>query len=614
MARLAGDEGNETPATKGLPHSEYGYCNNEQYRWISKYDRSRLGITEDESPSYWTVMTTYMIYIILILFGHVRDYIGCRLYPLDFAHLRENNGYAALNSGFDSFFTRRLKTRIDNCFERPVTGVCGRTVVMLERKSDDFHRHFYLTGHKRRALNVSAYNYLGFAQSHGECADNVETGLDLYGISSGGTRLGVGTLDLQVQAEKMVAAFLQQEDAMLISMGYATNSTTIPAIAGPGTLILSDELNHTSLRAGVRMSGASIRTFKHGNIANLEALLRECISQGQPRTHRPWKKIVLLIEGLYSMEGTIVDLPRVLQLKRRYRFYLYVDEAHSIGALGPHGRGVCDYFGVDPNEVDIHMGTFTKSFGAVGGYIAGKKALIDRIRLSNFSNVYGETMAPPVIVQILSALATIMAVGRSPEKRALLPSWMHFSEPFLAGVEGQHRLQRLAFNARYLNHGLRKLGFIIWGSRDSPVIPLLLFQPSKMTLFSEFMQHRELALPPSKKWEAADEAWNSASLTNADLPPAPTGAPRRRPPIVVVVVAYPATPLTSTRVRFCVSSSHTKDDMDDVLRACDEIGSTIGLKYTDGGPGGRWTIDQVVSHPMELVAWNGTDPLPPPIA
>lgn len=612
---VAGDEGaarNKAPAAKGLQHSEYGHCDNDQYRWTSQYDRSRLGITEDESPSYWTVINTYMIYIVMILFGHVRDYIGCRFYPKDFAHLRENNGYAALNSDFDSFFTRRLKMRIDNCFERPVTGVCGRTVVLLERKTNDFNRNFYLTGRKRRALNVSAYNYLGFAQSHGECADNVETGLDLYGISSGGTRLGVGTLDLQVQAEKMVAAFLQQEDAMLVSMGYATNSTTIPAIAGPGTLILSDELNHTSLRAGVRMSGANIRTFKHGDMANLEALLRECISQGQPRTHRPWKKIVLLIEGLYSMEGTIVDLPRVLELKRRYRFYLYVDEAHSIGALGPNGRGVCDYFQVDPNEVDVHMGTFTKSFGAVGGYIAGKKAQIDRIRLTNFSNVYGETMAPPVLVQIISTLATIMAAGTTPEKRALLPSWTHYSEPFLEGIEGQHRLQRLAFNARYLNHGLRKLGFIIWGSRDSPVIPLLLFQPSKMTLFSEFMQHRELSLPPSKKWEAEDESWNSASLTTPHLPPAPAGAPRRRPPIVVVVVAYPATPLISTRVRFCVSSSHTKDDIDDVLRACDEIGSSIGLKYTNGGPGGRWTIDQVVAHSSELVAWNGTDPLPPP--
>ena len=130
----------------------------------------------------------------------------------------------------------------------------------------------------------------------------------------------------------------------------------------------------------------------------MESLLRECISQGLPRTHRPWKKIVLLIEGLYSMEGTIVDLPRVLELKKKYKFYLYVDEAHSIGALGPHGGGVCDYFGVDPSLVDIHMGTFTKSFGAVGGYVAGKKEIIDSIRRHNYSNVFGETMAPPVLI------------------------------------------------------------------------------------------------------------------------------------------------------------------------------------------------------------------------
>ena len=170
----------------------------------------------------------------------------------------------------------------------------------------------------------------------------------------------------------------------------------------------------------------------------LEALLRECISQGQPRTHRPWKKIIVIVEGLYSMEGTIFDLPRVLELKKRYKFYLYIDEAHSIGALGPNGGGVCDYFGIDPMQIDILMGTFTKSFGAVGGYVAGKKSTIDAIRRRNYSNVYGETMAPPVLVQIMSSLATIMSIGRSPENRALLPSWTHFSEQFLMGVEGRH--------------------------------------------------------------------------------------------------------------------------------------------------------------------------------
>ena len=156
-----------------------------------------------------------------ISLGHLRDFVGKRIFPVSFQHLRERDGYAALSSDFDSFFTRRLKMRIDTCFDRPVTGVCGRTVMTLERHSDDYCRSFHLTGRKRRALNVSAYNYLGFAQSHGECADNVEESLRRYGISSGGTRLGVGQLDLQVQTERLVASYLKQEDVMLVSMGYA---------------------------------------------------------------------------------------------------------------------------------------------------------------------------------------------------------------------------------------------------------------------------------------------------------------------------------------------------------------------------------------------------------
>ncbi|WFD43848.1 serine C-palmitoyltransferase [Malassezia psittaci] len=599
----------------GLQHSEFGFCSEPAYRWRSAYDESKLEKTEDDSPSYATVLSTYISYITIILWGHVRDFLGKRFSKHSFINLLERDGYAALNSDFDSFYTRRLKTRLDDCFERPVTGVCGRTVMTLDRETSDHCRSFNLTGAKTRALNISAYNYLGFAQSQGECADNVEKGLDLYGISSGGTRLGAGYLDLQKQAEQLVARFLKQEDAMLISMGYATNSTTIPAIVGPGSLIISDELNHTSLRAGVRLSGASIRTFKHGNMNDLEELLREAISQGQPRTHRPWKKIVLLIEGLYSMEGTIVDLPRVLELKKRYKFYLYVDEAHSIGALGPQGGGVCEYFGIDRDLIDIHMGTFTKSFGAVGGYVSGRKELIDRIRMTNHSNVYAETMSPPVIIQIMATIATMMPVGKNPSDRALLPSWMDFSEDFLMGVEGQHRLQRLAFNARYLNNGLRKLGFIVWGSRDSPVVPLLIFHPGKMRRFSQMMLKREWSLPPSKRWELEDKEWNTASLDYANIQVeagADENTPPRRPPIVVVVVAYPATPLISSRVRFCVSAAHTKEDIDDVLLACDEIGEVLQLKYSNGGPGGRWSLDKIKSHAVDLVAWNGVRSLPEP--
>lgn len=158
-----------------------------------------------------------------------------------------------------------------------------------------------------------------------------------------------------------MARFMGTEDATVVSMGFATNSTVLPAIVSKGCLIISDELNHASIRFGARMSGAMVRSFKHNNMDDLENLLRECISQGQPRTHRPWKKILVIVEGLYSMEGTLVNLPVMMNLKRKYKFYLWIDEAHSVGALGPRGRGVCDYFDIDPRQVDILMGTFTKS-------------------------------------------------------------------------------------------------------------------------------------------------------------------------------------------------------------------------------------------------------------
>ena len=228
-----------------------------------------------------------------------------------------------MNSDFDSFYTRRFKQRIDNCFARPITGVPGRTVNVLDRESKDFNRTFQLTGTSTRALNVSSYNYLGFAQARGGCADAVVEGIKRYGISACGSRLEGGSLDLHQQCEQLVAKFLGKEDALLVSMGFATNSTIIPALVGKGCLVISDELNHASIRFGVRLSGASVRMFKHNNMESLESLLREVISQGQMKTHRPWKKILVIVEGLYSMEGTLVNLPAVLELKRRYKVSIY---------------------------------------------------------------------------------------------------------------------------------------------------------------------------------------------------------------------------------------------------------------------------------------------------
>lgn len=514
-------------------HAQFGPLVSTQHKYVSRFTGTEFPEPIEDEPPYFYLLTTYISYLILIVFGHVRDFFGKRFKPHDYDHLREVDGYAALNSDFDSFYTRRLKMRINDVFSRPTTGVPGRYITLLDRKSDNYNKSFQFTGTTTETLNMSSYNYLGFAQSEGPCADAVEATVRKYGISSCSPRADAGTSDLHSEVEELVANFLGKESAMVFSMGFGTNANAFPALVGKGSLVISDELNHSSIRFGLRLSGAMIQTFKHNDMHDLERLLREVISQGQPRTHRPWKKILVAVEGLYSMEGTMCNLPALVALREKYKFYLYVDEAHSIGALGARGRGVCDYFGIATSQVDILMGTFTKSFGANGGYLAADKALIDKLRVTNAGVIYGESPTPPVLTQIAAALRLI--------------------DGQLVSGQGEERLQRLAFNSRYLRLGLKRLGFIVSGHDDSPIIPLLLYHPAKMPAFSHEMLKRKIS---------------------------------------VVVVGYPATPLVSSRARFCVSASHNKDDLDRLLEACNEVGEVLQLKYSSGVAGGAEPIPE----------------------
>uniref|UniRef100_A0A4W5NRS6 serine C-palmitoyltransferase n=1 Tax=Hucho hucho TaxID=62062 RepID=A0A4W5NRS6_9TELE len=307
------------------------------------------------------------------------------------------------------------------------------------------------------------------------------------------------------EMEELAAKFLGVESAMAFGMGFATNSMNIPALTGKGCLILSDELNHASLVLGARLSGSTIRVFKHNNMQSLEKMLRDAIVHGQPRTHRPWKKILILVEGIYSMEGSIVRLPEVIALKKRYRAYLYLDEAHSIGALGPGGRGVVDYFGLDPRDVDVMMGTFTKSFGAAGGYIGGRRELTEYLRSHSHSAVYAASMSPPVVEQIIASMKCIMGEDGT--------------------TLGRDRVQQLAENTLYFRRRLTEMGFIIYGNNDSPVVPMMLYMPAKIGAFGREMLKRNIG---------------------------------------VVVVGFPATPIIESRARFCISAAHTKDMLDTV--------------------------------------------------
>ena len=521
-------------------HAQFGPLGHHTHKYTSRHQGGSFPEPVMDEPPYYYLLTTYLSYLILIIFGHVRDYFGKRFRKQDYRHLQSYDGYAALNSDFDNFYIRRLKMRLNDCFARPVTGVPGRYITLIDRKSDDHNLHFKLTGTTTETLNMSSYNYLGFAQSEGPCADYVEENIKRYGVAVGSSRADVGTSDLHLEVEELIARFVGKESAMVFSMGFGTNATAFPALIGKGCLLISDELNHASIRFGARLSGAMIEMFKHNDVKDLERLLREVISQGQPRTHRPWKRILVVVEGLYSMEGTMCNLPGLVALKKKYKFNLFVDEAHSIGALGPKGKGVCDYFGIDTSEVDVLMGTLTKSFGANGGYVAGDKAIIDKLRVTNAGSIYGESPAPPVLAQISAALRIIAG-------------------EFIPG-QGEERLQRLAFNSRYLRLGLKRLGFIVYGHDDSPIIPVLLYNPAKMPAFSHEMLKRKIS---------------------------------------VVVVGYPATPLVSSRARFCVSAAHTKDDLDRLLEACDEIGNVLQLKFSSGIAGGAEPLPEGVTYEME---------------
>nr|XP_046224388.1 serine palmitoyltransferase 3 [Oncorhynchus gorbuscha] len=477
-----------------------------------------------ENPPMYVAVMTYLGFGIVTVFGYFRDFL--RAVGLEKCHIarerEEQKDFVPLYQDFENFYTRNLYMRVRDNWNRPICSLPGPVFDVMERVSPDYNWTFSLTGKTiDDVINMGSYNYLGFAENDGDFLKTVADRTQQYGLGVCSTRQEMGNLAIHEELEQLVATFLGVESSTIFGMGFATNSMNIPALVGKGCLILSDELNHTSLILGARLSGATIWVFKHNNMQSLERLLREAVCSGQPRTHRPWRKVLIMVEGIYSMEGSVVRLPDIVALKKKYKAYLYLDEAHSIGAVGPTGRGVTELFGLDPSDIDVMMGTFTKSFGAAGGYIAGKRELVDYLRSHSHSAVYASAMSPPVTEQILRAMKCIMGLDGT--------------------TVGQARVHQLAENTRYFRSRLQEMGFIIYGNDDSPVVPILLYMPGKVVAFSRAMLKRKIG---------------------------------------VVVVGFPATPITEARARFCLSAAHTKAMLDQVLFDLNELGDDLCLKFS----------------------------------
>ena len=431
----------------------------------------------------------------------------------------KRQGYVHLYATFESFYTRNIYRRSKQIFENVLSSVPGAVATFVQRKSDDDNWTFWVDmNDKTDCINLASYNYLGFAQSTGDCTETAIDATLTNGTTSGSTSHEIGTMMIHTELESTVAEFVGQECALTTGMGFATNSQNLPCILSRGDLAISDEFNHSSIIQGLQLSGATVKVCKHNNIQNLEQILRNAIINGHPRTHRPWKKIFIVVEGIYSMEGSLCKLPELIALKKKYRAYLYIDEAHSVGAMGPNGRGVVDYFGVDPKDVDIMMGTFTKSFGASGGYVAGSKELIDYIRSSSQGFAYSAPISPPVARQVITSMRSIIDADK----------------------DGLDRVKTLARNTKYFRARLEQMGVVVIGSPDSPVIPMMLFMPSKVPSFVEGCREKGL---------------------------------------LTVGVGFPATRMTEERIRFCLSAGHTKEMLDKALDIIDEMSDYVNCKY-----------------------------------
>ena len=256
-----------------------------------------------------------------------------------------------------------------------------------------------------------------------------------YGAGCAGSRFLNGTLDLHVELEKELAEFVGKDEALCFSTGFTVNSGVIPALLGPHDYVICDDRDHASIVDGRRLSMAKQLRYKHNDMEDLERKLQKCEENAVK---------LIVVDGVFSMEGDLCDLPKIIELKKKYGATVMVDEAHGVGVFGRQGRGVCDHFGLT-DDVDLIMGTFSKSLASIGGFIAADSAIIDYLRHTARTYIFSASNTPAATA---SALEALRILKREPE-----------------------RLEALWEVTNYALKRFKEEGFEI-GDTESPIIPL----------------------------------------------------------------------------------------------------------------------------------------------
>jgi 8-amino-7-oxononanoate synthase len=313
----------------------------------------------------------------------------------------------------------------------------------------------------RRRINFASYDYLGLNR-HPAVREAARAAVDTFGVSCSASRVVGGERPFHASLEAALAANYGVEDAVAMVSGHATNVTTIGALVGPGDLIVTDELIHNSALEGARLSGARRLTMPHNDVDWLETTLA--------RVRSEFKRVLVVVEGLYSMDGDTPDLKRLVEVKAHWDAWLMVDEAHALGVLGATGRGIAEAQGVEPTAVEIWMGTLSKTLASTGGYIAGSSALIGYLKARAPGFVFSVGLAAPLAA---AAEAALGVMRREPER--------------VARLAANGRRLRTALSCRDLDTGL---------SQGLAVTPVVLGDSPTTAVVADRAFERGVCAPP----------------------------------------------------------------------------------------------------------------------
>ena len=354
----------------------------------------------------------------------------------------------------------------------------------------------------RDRLMLGSNNYLGLTGDE-RVKKAAADALERYGTGLTGSRLMNGTLPLHRELEQEIADWMQTDQALVFTTGYQANVGCLSGVLGPSDTVIADSSDHASILDGCKLSGARLRPFRHSRMDRLEQMLERAASDGGG--------VLVVVDGVYSMEGDICDLPAVAERCRRHGARLMVDEAHAVGVLGSRGAGSCDLYEIE-DQVDLRMGTFSKSLASCGGFIAGPADVIDYLRISSRPFLFTAAAVPAAVAAALEAVR----ICRSDD--------------------GAELFQRVLENASYLHSGLKQLGFEVVQPTSladgreviTPIVPVVIGD-----------DFRTAAL-----WRAL---WDEGVYTNVAL--------------------HPAVPRGHSLIRTSVMASHEREHLDRGLEA-----------------------------------------------